>query len=464
MKKIILFAIGPLGTAFLGFITVPILTWFFSPEDIGRLSIVTIMSSFFVLFFSLGLDQAFIRDYYEHKNRHALYKSTITPIITVLVIFSIISFIFSNEWIELAIDINGVYSYVLLLYLSLNVINRFIIIIFRLEKKGLDYSISLLIPKVSFLFSILILYYHDLNSFDLLLLSHLFSVLLLFLFLVYRNYHFIKCSLKYNFSFLMSKNQLKFGFPLIFGNLAYWGMTVSDRVLISTLGSLDDLGIYAVALSFSSVAMIFQTIFSTIWAPLVFEWNSKGLDLILLEKIRNYVLFATIFILCLVGCFSWLLEYFIPEAYHEIIYILPVTVFPALLYTLSEVTVIGISIKKKTKYSMLCSLTAFVFCVVSNYVFIPMFGIKGAAASTLVSYWVFLFLRTELSSRLWNKINRSKLYFYTIISILISILYMFFGDVMVFFPVFWIMFGVMMSVRERSIIKEVIFNIRTKIK
>ena len=62
-KKIAAFALGPLAGAALGFLTLPIITWFFSQEDIGRLALLNVVASFSTLLFSLGLDQAYVREF-----------------------------------------------------------------------------------------------------------------------------------------------------------------------------------------------------------------------------------------------------------------------------------------------------------------------------------------------------------------------------------------------------------------
>ena len=54
-NKILSYAVGPIGSAAIGFITLPIITWFYSVEDIGRISMLQVVASFSVLLFCLGL-------------------------------------------------------------------------------------------------------------------------------------------------------------------------------------------------------------------------------------------------------------------------------------------------------------------------------------------------------------------------------------------------------------------------
>ena len=97
IQKIIHFAVGPIGAAILGLLTTPLLTWFFSVEDIGRYSILQIVISFSTILFSLGLDQAFVRDFHEQKNAEQIFKIAITPGLLLLVSVATIALIFQSD-------------------------------------------------------------------------------------------------------------------------------------------------------------------------------------------------------------------------------------------------------------------------------------------------------------------------------------------------------------------------------
>lgn len=64
-QKIAAFAIGPIGGAVLGLISLPIITWFFSQEDVGRMAMLQVTLGFSILLFSLGLDQSYVREFHE---------------------------------------------------------------------------------------------------------------------------------------------------------------------------------------------------------------------------------------------------------------------------------------------------------------------------------------------------------------------------------------------------------------
>ena len=51
-NKILGYAIGPIGSALLGLITLPLLTWYYPVEDIGRISMLQVVASFRCCYFA----------------------------------------------------------------------------------------------------------------------------------------------------------------------------------------------------------------------------------------------------------------------------------------------------------------------------------------------------------------------------------------------------------------------------
>ena len=78
-RKILAFAVGPIGGALLALITLPIISWLFSQEDVGKLAMLQVAIGFSTLLFSLGLDQAYVREFHEVSDPPALFKHAIVP-------------------------------------------------------------------------------------------------------------------------------------------------------------------------------------------------------------------------------------------------------------------------------------------------------------------------------------------------------------------------------------------------
>src|SRR5690554_402375 len=151
-NKILGYAIGPIGASALGFITLPLLTWFYSAEDIGRISMLQVVASFSVLLFCLGLDQAYIREYHEAENKPNLFKQSILPGLVIMLVSFAGLYLIGSE--KLSIWLYGIPSqYLTIISIAcfvLSFISRFLSLILRMQDRAIAYSMSQLLPKLIF--------------------------------------------------------------------------------------------------------------------------------------------------------------------------------------------------------------------------------------------------------------------------------------------------------------------------
>ena len=421
-RKILHFSLGPIGAAFISLITLPILTWIFAPEDIGRISLLYVAMGLGVMLYSLGLDQAYIRDFHESEQKADLFYACLLPGLIILGLSFTIFIITDISVSQLLFDIdNQIYTLIVLCCLLLSFLSRFISLILRMNEQGIAFSLSQLIPKLAFLVIVLFYFFAFQDYvFGQLLTAHFLSITIAFIVLVIMSREELWAAK----SFLPSRQKLKqllvYGLPLVAGGLAFWGLTALDRLFLKELSSFDQLALYSVSVSFATSAMIFQSIFSTIWAPTVYKWAAEGDNLDKIEQVANYVMYAVMFIFAIVGLFSPLVSFILPSEYKSVQYLINACMAYPLLYTLSEVTVVGLGITRKSHLSMLASFIAVIANVVGNYLLIPTLGAKGAAISTALSFWLFFILRTEFSCLVWQSIARVKLYFLTFLCLFLS--------------------------------------------
>jgi O-antigen/teichoic acid export membrane protein len=428
-KKIAAFALGPLGGALLGFITLPIITWYFSQEDIGRLAMLNVVISFSTLLFSLGLDQAYVREFHESKNKPALFKMTLLPGLLLLSITlgGVLSLdnVISYWLFELESKFLSLLVAVVLLS---TFIGRFLSLILRMNEQGVAYSMSQILPKLLLIAVIgsYVVFSASKNITNLVLAN---VAATLFVCIIYgwntRAEWFAGLKEKIDYTYL--KSLLSFGIPLIFGGLAFWGLTATDKILLKELSSFEQLGLYSVAVSFAAAASIFQSIFTTVWAPTVYKWAAAGEGLEKIYKVNRYVLLAVIILFCLAGLFSWVVVLILPSNYNAVQWILISCLGLPLLYTLSETTVVGIGITKRSGFAMLGAILAFIVNLLGNWWLIPIFGAAGAAASTCISFWVFLILRTEFAIYVWKPIPRLAIYSYSTLMVMGAVINSLYG-------------------------------------
>lgn len=429
-KKILAFAFGPIAGAILGFITLPMITWYFTQEDIGRLAMLNVVTSFSTLLFSLGLDQAYVREFHESKNKPALFKTVLLPGFSLLLISLIVLLSFNNIISNWLFAINSVQLSLLVALIILSTfISRFLSLILRMNEQGVAFSMSQVLPKLLMILiigSYVVLSAH--KSITNLIFANTASILFVALIYGWNTRKEWLAGFKEKIDYNYLKNLLSFGTPLIFGGLAFWGLTATDKILLKELSDFEQLGVYSVAVSFAAAATIFQSIFSTVWAPTVYKWAAKGEGLENIYKVNRYVLLAVVVLFCLAGLLSWIITLILPSNYIAVQWILISCLGYPLLYTLSETTVIGIGISRRSGFAMLAAVIAFTLNLLGNWWLIPIFGAAGAAVSTCVSFWIFMILRTEFSIYLWKPMPRLALYSYSFLLVFGAVVNTLYGE------------------------------------
>lgn len=411
-KKILQFSIGPVGGAVLGLATLPIITWLFSQEDIGRLSMMQITISFSLLLFSLGLDQAYVREFHEAEDKPSLLRAVILPGISLLTLIIIILAIIPWSISKLLFGIDSTFLTLLLgIAVYLSFFSRFLGLILRMQEKGLAYSTSQVLPKLLFLLIVLGYIWIGVDAvFENLMLANTLSLLAVFIIFSWNTRKYWILALTANVDKFKQYQMLRYSVPLIGSGLAFWGLTTTDKLFLRGLSSFSELGIYSISFSFAGVALIFQAIFSTVWAPMVYKWVKEGIDIDKIKTVINYAALVVVLIWSLSGSFSWLVTYILPENYNDVQYILVAAMAYPLLYTLSEATGVGINVKRQTLYSLLAAILALIINAVGNWLLIPNYGAAGAAIASAIAFLIFFVIRTEISSRIWISFPRIKMY------------------------------------------------------
>lgn len=418
-KKILHFAIGPIGGAILGIMSLPIIAWVFSQEDVGKIALLQVALSFVTLFFTLGLDQSYVREFHETENKPLLLKTAILPGLIILLVFLTISLSYNSFLSEIVFGLQSTtISWLLAIALLSSFLSRFFSLVLRMNERGLAFSMSQLLPKAFILIIILAyLIFDATRSFEHLLLANTLGIVFASLIFAWntRKEWCLRLVGRINLSQL--QKMLWFGFPLTIGGLAFWGLTSLDRILLSRWSSYSELAIYSVSVSFAAAATIFQSVFSTVWAPTVYKWASKDEGHEKVITVIRYMLLLVIALFCFAGLLSWIIPFILPSQYAEVEKILVACLAYPLFYMLSEATVVGIGIARKSIYAMLAIIMALCINLVCNYILIPLFGAAGAASSTAIAFWFFLVFRTEFSIRVWKPLPRIELYSLTFISV-----------------------------------------------
>lgn len=429
-SKIVLFALGPISGAAISFISVPIITWYYSAEDVGRIAMLQVVTSMCVLIFSIGLDQAYVREYFISENKPALFKAVLTPGLILLLVAIVFSLLWPHAMSRLLFGVNdSVISLLIAFCLLASFVSRFLSLILRMQERGLAFSMSQLLPKLLFLqiIGLFILFSFGFDLFHL-IIAQTASIVMVTIVYAYNTRRCWVPALGQSIDKHLLKRMLVFGLPLMLGGVASWGLMTMDKLFLRNFSTFEQLGIYSVAANFAAAGLLVQSVFSTIWAPMVYRWVTNGTDPKKVDQVTDHMLVLVVFLFSLTGIFSWLITYLLPAKYYSVQYITMSCIAYPLFYTLSEATGIGLGITRRSILSMAASIIAALSNLIGCWLLVPRYGAAGAGTSTAVAFWVFFICRTEFSIRVWRRIPRFKLYTSTLICLILAVSFTLGGD------------------------------------
>lgn len=407
LKKIALYALGPIGVSGISFLVIPILAWKYSPDIVADYAILQAIIAFGVLFFTLGSDQAFFRNYYESQNKAQLLKNVlIISTLPMVFILSILLYFWEFFGGYIYIENNIWIIFLTLTCMFFSVINRLLSLIQRLENQAFLFSLSQLLPKLLFFIAILIPVFTNNPNFYWIVGGQAFGFLIVNLYFFYINKKILINSYFTSIDKILIKKILDYGLPLLVSNILFWVLRYADRFYVKYLSNNDELAMYALAASIAGGFAIIGTLFNTIWVPKALKlYEENMLNVRYLEKLALWVSFTGICMVFLLFLLKDFIAFFFPSEYYRIIYLLPLLILPGLYYTLSEIMGIGITLSKKTSkmigVSLICVVVHFIisFCIISK------FGALGASIAIAFSFLIFLMGKSYYSNKLWERLQ-----------------------------------------------------------
>lgn len=406
------FAMGPAVNALIGLLAIPLMAWIYKPEDVARFGLFQLAINSFLLVATLGLDQALVREYNETSNLHLLLKNCMAPCLAVISIAASLILINVREFTS-ALFASPDMSLGMLTVATafLLCIHRFATLLVRMNSRGVLYSTADLLTKASQLaIMVVAVWLEAFRHASFLMLAYLMSFILSTTILCWAERSTWRTALSASLKTEVMKPLLAFGAPLVASGLAYWALTATGSLSIKWVSTLGELAKYSVALSLSNAAMLFQAIFVLIWTPIVYQWMAADIRIEALETVARRLMAFICLLFTLAGLACGFLGHMLPDHYAQIGQLVPGCLILPLLYTVAEVTGIGIAITRKTSLSIVVSVSALACCMLINGLLTEAYGAAGAAAASAGAGLMFFLTKSELSARVWRPMHRTKLY------------------------------------------------------
>ncbi|HOF06723.1 MAG TPA: oligosaccharide flippase family protein [Bacteroidales bacterium] len=363
----------------ISFVLLTVLTHYLTKSDFGIIENFIAISTLFTSFMLWGGDISII-NYYSEKHQKNVFSNAFIAIINqtifLLLIVCILNFeiLSINKWLL----ISGC------LYAFMQATYSVITTSYQLEGKSLSYSITSVSLSIlnSIITFFLVIYIHNYLSRIIGLISSSLIILIIIVFKFYR-------SKRFNTAISLSsiRNFYIVGFPLVIAQVASWLVERSDRVLVSKILSLDDLGVYGLGFQFGMIILVIQSAISRAWLPYIIEKVKIGQKRKLKKSI--FLISLVLFIITvLISIFVFLyIRLFINPAFRDASWI---AVIISLSYYFDGIWKLynGILVYENNFrfYSMLIIISG-ICKVCLNIIFISHIGIMGAAITTLITFF-----------------------------------------------------------------------------
>lgn len=402
-KEILGYAAGSIGSAVLAVIILPLLSWYFPADDIGRIVLMQTAAGLTVSVLCLGLDQAYVREYYAAADKDTLFKTLFLP--PLLFSAAIAALLLSRPSLpsEILFSLDDAAAGIGLVLFELSFLPiRFLLLVLRMEGRALAFSSAQLVPKLAILLLLPLtvgLLHFPANT-AVLTTVYALANLAAAAFLLFQNRCRLKAVRRAPFSPAVLHRGLRYGIPLALSSLAYWGLASADRLFLKKYAGLEQLGVYSMGISFGGAALLLQSIFSTVWTPYIFRAIEENATPARLSATAESAAVRFTVVSCML---------------------------PPLFYTLTEISGIGLNVVRKTRPIALATLGALAANLLLLWLAVPSGGTRGAAVACAASFWLFFVFKTESSCRLWQPLKRLPLYMHTLFCLASSAAYTCFG-------------------------------------
>lgn len=395
-KDILGYGLGVAVTKSLGLISLPLITAFFSVEQIGVLELCLALSAIAILFILLGIDTG-LTYFYWNNNDIYLRKSYIATSFSIIIItsafLSILLYLLQGVLNEFYFNLNtdSFYGLVILSIIS----QSFFLLsnkILRIKRIVFKYNVVIVVNAVSFV-AFLLIFLSNEPKIENFFISKIISFFLAFLLCLY----FIKSSLNARPNFSRAKELVKYSIPLVPFAVTATLMGVLDKVFINYYMDLSDVGLFSVGAKLGASIVLLITAFSMAFGPFAMSIQNKENAKEVYSKIfLAYFSFMLLSVLAITAIDSYAVKIITQkeEVYFDSIAVIGPTALSLVIHSLFSQLGIGLNLTKNNKYFFYGSMVALVVNAVFNPILIPIFGIVGASYASVISYliitlWVY---------------------------------------------------------------------------
>lgn len=383
------------------FITLPLLSRIMSPSEYGKLSLVNSSISILFVFLSFNLQNAVSNRYMRDLNGFGSY---LFSNLLLLIPLQVLVVSFSPFFLSYLSPLFGVTNKDLFfIFLICSLLSIFYIYTSYLQaaKLSREFSYLNICSKVA---EIVVLFLFALYMTEDQYLSKIYAQLIITIVLLIYIAPRIYMLLVFDFNPSYIKDALLFSIPLVPHVLANSLLSQVDRFLINEKMGVASSGVYSFSYNLAMAIVVVIMAWNSSWQPRLYKLlkddNNTKVSTICKSSSVIMIFFSSIAIL-----FSQeMVVLFASPDYYESIRIIPIIIIGNALIHIYLTYANFVFYEKKTIYISLATGIALAANIGLNLLFIPKYGIEGAAWATVIAY-ILLCLAHYMISTYVLKLN-----------------------------------------------------------
>ena len=386
-----------------GFLMIPVYTHFLSRTEYGVLEILDLTVMIISMMTGMQLGGAIIRFYHRYETREERRSVLASGLfgVTVFVLAVVVLLELSAGPVSTFLLGSSAYTrflQIIFLAVALQTVATVPESLLLAQKRSAAFATITFLTFLSYLsFNILFVVGYEMGVMGMVLSTLITKCLnVSMLFAVTRR----EFSLR--FSTEKFSEMLRYSLPLLPASLCMFVIHYSDRYFIREFISLEDLGTYSLGYKFGMIISILVA------QPVFRIWNTQRFEIAkepdagwVFGRMFTYIMAAFLAVGLIIGTLiDEAVSLMAPPEYQGASVIALLVVFGYILFGCASFSQLGIFISYKTKYLFYIQFSVAILNVGLNLLLIPTFGIKGAAFSTVLTFFSLGLFSYLVSQRL----------------------------------------------------------------
>lgn len=403
LKKLFIYGTGNVLTYAIPIVLIPILTRTLTPYDYGIISIFTAVYKVMNIFIGLSGSGAVVRAYMDKDDigfDFSAYLSNALVVNSILFSFALFPFfvMYKLQYIKLP----AVAIYILPLIVVISNIKGYKHKLWNIQEKAVPYALFLLLFTLSslglaVLFVLTILPDWRARVYSIGIAESIFCIISI--------YYLIKeDGLKFELRKDYILDVIKYGVPIIPHSIGLTLLSTSDKLLISNLSGLSDVGVYSIATAIATLVMLVAMPIDQAFTPRILHILKRPTLLGRQRYVLGFLIYTLAlslsgFVLYLISPIA--IHIFVGEQFQGAAKFVGILIIGQVAHGMYRYVAKPVFFSKKTYLISLSTISSGTVAVATQYILIKSYGVIGAAVGTSLSYVLSFLFISFFSQRLY---------------------------------------------------------------